>query len=151
MFFKKIAILAVAIFSANGFSETPCSKEQAKESVLKMCKSIEEKGEGAKSDIQKYRYCGDNYVWVQNAKDITMVIHPIKVALNGKDLKEHKDEKGKFLFIEFDKAAKANSEGGWVDYVWAKAGAEKATDKESFVKLCKKGDLEWIAGSGVWK
>ena len=79
-----------------------------------------------------------------------MVLHPIKRRLNGKDLSANKDENGKVLFVEFDKMAKAKAEGGWVDYVWAKPGAEKATPKTSFVKKCA-GGLNWIAGSGIWK
>ncbi len=72
------------------------------------------------------------------------------VVLIGKDLTKHKDEKGIKLFVEFDKSAKKNKDGGWVDYMWAKTGDEKATPKTSFVKLCG-SRLPWIAGSGVWK
>lgn len=126
-----------------------CSKDQAKASVEKVCAMISSKGKAALKDIAKFRYCGSNYVWVQD-KDVKMVIHPIKPRLRGKDLKGSKDEKGKHLFVEFDKVAKANAEGGWVEYYWAKAGAEKATPKVSFVKTCS-ADLGWIAGSGIWK
>jgi methyl-accepting chemotaxis protein len=65
-------------------------------------------------------------------------------------LLKHADENGVKLFFEFDKMAKAKAEGGWVDYMWAKPGAEKATPKTSFVKKCG-GGLNWIAGSGIWK
>ncbi|PIK16599.1 MAG: chemotaxis protein [Halobacteriovorax sp. JY17] len=126
-----------------------CTKEQAKESVEKMCGLISSKGKGALGEIGKFRFCGSNYVWIQD-KDVNMVLHPIKRRLNGKSLKASKDENGKALFVEFDKMAKANAAGGWVDYVWAKPGAEKATPKVSYVKVCG-GDLGWIAGAGVWK
>ena len=46
--------------------------------------------------------------------------------------------------------ANAKKEGGWVEYVWPKPGAEKATDKISFVKKCG-GPKGWIIGSGIWK
>jgi methyl-accepting chemotaxis protein len=148
---KKIALFSVSVFTlclSNAFAGD-CSKAQAKESVEKMCNLIKTKGEGAKGDIAKYRYCGSNYVWVQDAQ-VKMVLHPIKRRLNGKDLKGSKDENGKALFVEFDKTANANPAGGWVDYVWAKPGAEKATPKVSFVKKCE-GGLNWIVGSGIWK
>jgi signal transduction histidine kinase len=141
--------LVVILAASFAQAEEKCSKDQAKEAVLKMCKVIEEKGDGAKEDLQKFRFCGDNYVWVQDS-DVKMVIHPIKPKLNDTDLKPNKDEEGKHLFVEFDKMAKAKKEGGWVDYVWPKPKAEKATPKTSFVKLCG-GDKKWIAGSGVWK
>ncbi|WP_127714648.1 cache domain-containing protein [Halobacteriovorax sp. HLS] len=148
---KKLSLLAVGVFSlcmSNTFA-ADCSKEQAKESVEKMCDLIKAKGKGALGEIGKYRYCGSNYVWIQDS-DVKMVLHPIKRRLNGKDLKGSKDENGVPLFVEFDKKAKADAAGGWVDYVWAKPGAEKATPKVSYVKKCE-GGLNWIAGSGIWK
>lgn len=135
------------LFSTN--ASAACSKEQAKEAVEKACSLIEKKGKASLRDIQKLRYCGSNYVWIQDS-DVKMVLHPIKRRLNGKSLKANKDEKGKHLFVEFDKVAKSNATGGWVDYVWPKPGDEKATPKVSFVKKCG-GSLGWIAGSGVWK
>lgn len=147
---KKIALLAMSVCSLTMTSSFAgdCSKAQAKESVEKMCSLIASKGKGALGDIAKYRYCGSNYVWIQD-KDVKMVLHPIKRRLNGKDLTKSKDENGKALFVEFEKTARGTS-GGWVDYVWAKPGAEKATPKVSYVKVCG-GNLGWIAGSGIWK
>lgn len=148
---KKMSLLAAITFSL--FSITThagdCKKEQAKESVEKMCELIKSKGKGALPDIGKYRYCGSNYVWIQDS-NVKMVLHPIKRRLNGKDLKKNKDKNGKHLFVEFDKMAQANAAGGWVDYFWTKPGAETATAKTSFIKKCE-GGLNWIAGSGVWK
>jgi methyl-accepting chemotaxis protein len=147
---KRLCIFLIAC-SCLSFSVLAgdCSKDKAKASVLKICSIIESKGKGALMDIAKYRYCGSNYVWVQD-KDVKMVIHPIKRRLNGKSLKASKDENGVPLFLEFEAKARGNADGGWVDYVWAKPGAEKATAKTSFVKVCG-GGLGWIAGSGIWK
>lgn len=126
-----------------------CTKDQAKEAVLKMCTEIEKDADKGIEAVKKFRYCDDNYVWVQDS-DVKMVVHPIKPKLNGTSLKENKDENGFALFVEFDKKAKAEKDGGWVDYVWPKPQAEKATPKTSFVKKCA-GPKSWIAGSGVWK
>lgn len=145
-FYVTAAILS--LLSLNSFSQE-CKKDEAKAAVEKACKLIEEKGDGALDEIKSYKFCGDNYVWIQDS-DIKMVLHPIKPRLNGKPLHESKDPAGKLLFVEFDKMAKAKAEGGWVDYQWPKPGAEKATDKVSFVKMCA-GPKKWIAGSGVWK
>ncbi len=131
-------------------AEEKCSKEDAQKAVELACKTISEKKEAAKDEIKKYRYCTDNYVWLQDSA-VKMVMHPLKPNLDGKDLKVIPDDSGKFfLFIEFDKMAKASATGGWVDYIWKKAGAEVATPKTSFVKLCP-GGLGWVAGSGIWK
>ena len=145
---KKMLITTFFIaISYSGYAA--CTKKQAKESVEKMCAVIEKKGDNAKADIKKFRYCDTNYVWVQDS-DVKMVVHPIKGRLNGRSLKKNKDKKGKLLFIEFDKVAKANKDGGWVDYYWTKPGEESPTPKISFVKMCK-GDKKWIVGSGIWK
>ncbi|MBV2167672.1 MAG: cache domain-containing protein [Bdellovibrio sp.] len=145
----KTALVLLLVSATTAHAEEACTKEQAKEAVEKVCKEIEAKGDAALEMVQGFRFCGSNYVWVQDT-DLNMVLHPIKPKLNKTSLKENKDDNGKALFVEFDKMAKAKKEGGWVDYVWPKPGAEKATDKISFVKKCG-GAKGWIAGSGVWK
>ena len=146
---KKLFILGFIALVAAPTSVSSCTKAQAKASVEKICGLIEAKGDGSKPEIKSYRYCDTNYVWVQDS-DVKMVLHPIKGRLNGKSLVKNKDKKGKYLFIEFDKVAKATPDGGWVGYYWTKPGAEAPTPKISFVKLCG-GGKGWIAGSGVWK
>lgn len=148
---KHFYVTAAILFTLSSLSTNAaeCKKEEAQAAVEKACKLIEAKNEGALDEIKAYKFCGDNYVWIQDS-DVKMVLHPIKPRLNGKSLMENKDPAGKLLFVEFDKMAKANAAGGWVDYQWPKPGAEEATDKVSFVKMCA-GPKKWIAGSGVWK
>lgn len=147
---KLLAMIGVlsALLTINSYA-ADCKKADAQTSVEKICKMVEAKGKEALKDVKKFRYCGSNYVWIQD-QDVKMVLHPIKRRLNGKSLLKHADENGVKLFVEFDKMAKSKAEGGWVDYMWAKPGAEKATPKTSFVKKCG-GGQNWIAGSGVWK
>ena len=59
-----------------------------------------------------------------------MVIHPIKPALNGKDLSSLKDPNGKELFNEFVKVVQAGG-SGFVDYFWPKPGSEEPVQKQS--------------------
>ena len=59
-----------------------------------------------------------------------MVIHPIKPALNGKDLSSLKDPNGKELFNEFVKVVQAGG-SGFVDYFWPKSGSEEPVQKQS--------------------
>lgn len=167
---KVLFILIIMSLSANAYSEE-CSKEKAKKEVQRVCQDIKTKGKAAlATENLLFDNCGKNYIWVQDTdKQLTMVMHPIKRRLNGKPLDQHKDENGVALFVEFDieahKVAKKNvtqgarqiasfedNHGGWVDYLWAKPGAEKATAKTSYVELCEgPGGIAWIAGSGVWK
>lgn len=141
------AILSIASVST-AFAEDVCTKDQAKEAVEKVCKEIEAKGDGALEMVQTFRFCGSNYVWVQDS-DLKMVIHPIKPKLNGSSLKENKDDNGKLLFVEFDKSAKANKNGGWVDYVWPNQVRKKRQTKFLSLKnaaALKAGSL--VLGSG---
>ena len=98
--------------------------------------------------IEALRYGPENkdYFWI-NDMHPTMVMHPYKPKLNGKDLSETKDPNGKKLFVEFVKACEANGEG-FVDYHWPKYGADKPQPKLSFVKLFK--PWNWVIGSGVY-
>tara|TARA_R110001583_G_scaffold21088_1_gene80250 strand:+ start:15604 stop:17241 length:1638 start_codon:yes stop_codon:yes gene_type:complete len=101
----------------------------------------------SKSLIGEIRYDNDNYFWI-NDETPRMVMHPIKPALNGKDLSSVEDANGKFLFKAFVDKVRQNPEGGVVDYLWPKPGSEKAVDKLSFVKPFK--PWGWIIGSGIY-
>ena len=83
--------------------------------------------------IGKLRYQGDNYFWINDLHP-TMVIHPVRPDLNGKDLTNIKDPNGKALFVEFARVAKQNK-SGIVNYMWPKPGFNKPVEKSSFVEL----------------
>jgi len=97
--------------------------------------------------IKQVRYDTDNYFWI-NDENATVIMHPIKQSLNGKNLSSLQDANGKYIFTAFIKTAKAQSTGGVVDYLWPKPGSEVAIDKISFVKEFK--PWGWIIGSGVY-
>ena len=99
-----------------------------------------------KSIIDATRYGESGYFWV-NDTNAVIVTHPIKPALNGKDLSSYKDQGGKQIFSEFAKVAKAQGEG-FVDYVWPKPGFDKPQLKVSFVKLFK--PYNWVIGTGEY-
>jgi len=96
--------------------------------------------------ISKLRYDSSNYFWL-NDYQAKMIMHPIKPALDGKDLANFTDPSGKKIFTEMVQMVKSNGEG-FVPYQWPKPGAEKAVDKISFVKGFKPWQL--IIGSGVY-
>lgn len=102
--------------------------------------------QGAIEIIRGMRYDGDNYFWI-NDMHPTMVMHPMKPALNGKDVSDVKDPTGKAIFVEFAKAARGTS-GAFVLYQWPKPGSEKPVQKLSYVKQFE--PWGWVVGTGVY-
>ena len=96
--------------------------------------------------VKALRYDGSNYFWIQDQTP-SMVMHPIKPALDGKDLRTFKDGNGKAFFIEMAQKVKAQGDG-FVDYVWPLPGEETPTDKISYVKEFK--PWGWTVGSGIY-
>jgi len=97
--------------------------------------------------IKEIRYGKSGYFWI-NDSNPTMLMHPIKPALDGKDLTAVKDPNGKHLFVEMSKVSNASAEGGLVKYVWAKPGKSTPQDKFSYVQRFAQWD--WIIGTGVY-
>jgi len=97
--------------------------------------------------IRKLRYNGSEYFWVNDANHI-MIVHGAKPELEGKNVADVKDPDGVFLFREIVKTAKSSRDGGFVNYMWPKAGKEQPQPKISFVKEFK--PWGWIVGTGVY-
>jgi len=106
----------------------------------------EEAQQQAKNAINMARYGGSEYFWINDYK-AHIVLHPIKPALEGKDLSGLEDANGKKLFSEFVAIVKAQKEG-FVSYLWPKPGFENAVEKVSFVKGFE--PWGWIIGSGIY-
>ena len=102
--------------------------------------------EAAYKTVEQLRYESKDYFWINDTKP-NMIMHPIKPALNGKDLSNVKDPTGKKLFMEFVDVTRKSGEG-FVSYMWPKPGSEVDVEKISFVKLFK--PWGWIVGSGVY-
>lgn len=97
--------------------------------------------------IESMRYDGTNYIWI-NDLACRMVMHPINRDLNGQDMQDYRDPKGKRIFVEFVEMAQASEEGGTVSYMWPRPGSDKPVSKVSFVKLYQ--PWGWVIGSGVY-
>ena len=110
--------------------------------------SAEEKQKKAAGLIKALRYGPENkdYFWINDLHP-TMVMHPYKPEMDGKDLTDNKDPNGKHLFVEFARVAKEKGEG-FVDYLWPKYGADKPQPKLSFVALFK--EWGWVVGTGLY-
>ncbi len=87
-----------------------------------------------------------NYFWV-NGMDYTMIMHPIKPQLNGSNLKNLTDSKGKFFFREMIEECASSGEG-MTRYYWPKPGKQEDVPKLSYVKLFK--PWGWVIGMGVY-
>jgi methyl-accepting chemotaxis protein len=99
--------------------------------------------------IKVMRYGPENkdYFWV-NDFGPKMLMHPYATHLNGKDLNDFKDPKGKHLFVEFVKVCKEKGEG-FVDYMWQwKDDKNRIVPKSSFVKAFT--PWGWIVGTGIY-
>lgn len=88
-----------------------------------------------------------DYFWV-NDMNPTMVFHPYRADLNGKDLSEVRDPNGKRLFVEFVKVVREQG-AGFVDYMWQwKDDSSRVVPKLSFVKGFQ--PWGWVIGTGVY-
>ncbi|MCP4020363.1 MAG: sodium:calcium antiporter [Desulfobacteraceae bacterium] len=88
----------------------------------------------------------DTYVFCINMESQTVVGHPIKPGLIGKNLMGIKDVNGKMFFSEFVNVAKNKGEG-WVDYMWPKPNEKKPSPKVSYIYRVPGEDLLMAAGT----
>ncbi|OGQ97289.1 MAG: hypothetical protein A2521_16105 [Deltaproteobacteria bacterium RIFOXYD12_FULL_57_12] len=102
--------------------------------------------EQAKNVIKGMRFEGNNYFWINDLSP-TMIMHPIKPELDGKDLSENKDPNGKRLFIAMTEICKSAGQG-FVEYVWDKQGKNRPVGKISYVKL--QPQWGWMVGAGLY-
>jgi len=96
--------------------------------------------------VKALRYMGKNYFWI-NDMGPTMIMHPYKPALDGKDLSGVRDPNGKKLFVDMVAVCRRNGDG-FVGYYWPKPGESEPVAKLSYVKL--QPDWGWIIGSGIY-
>ncbi|THB69100.1 MAG: HAMP domain-containing protein [Desulfovibrio sp.] len=116
---------------------------------------IESKGSGLtpseleaeiKALVRAARFDGDNYIWIHDLGH-TMVMHPAKPELEGRDMTDFQDPNGVFLFQEMVDLCVGQGEGV-VEYSWAKPGEEEPKLKISYVRLIE--EMGWIVGVGAW-
>jgi len=123
-------------------------------SVISQQYNLETAGKLSRAEAQKraletirtLRYEGDNYFWINDTHP-TMVMHPMKPELEGKDLTDVKDPNGKAMFVDMVNAAKTPG-GNFVYYMWPKPGKDEPVQKLSFVKAFE--PWGWIVGTGIY-
>lgn len=92
----------------------------------------------------RYGKNGKDYFFILDTQTV-MVMHPIKPALEGKDLSDTKDTDGKPFFQEIVDSTLQNGEG-FVTYMWPLPGTDKPVPKLSYAKLYK--PFGWIVATG---
>ena len=111
--------------------------------------TLEEAQKRALDRIKHLRFGPENkdYIWINDFHP-KMIMHPYRTDLDGKDITDFKDPKGKQLFVEFAKACKEKGEG-FVDYMWQwKDNKDLIVPKTSFVKAFT--PWGWIVGTGIY-
>ena len=96
--------------------------------------------------IKGLRYGEEDYFWINDSHP-TMVMHPMKPELDGKDLSGVEDKQGLRLFVAFADLARAQG-AGEVAYYWPKPGVDEPVRKISYIKRFAPWD--WIIGTGVY-
>ena len=102
--------------------------------------------EAAHAALAAIRYDKTNYVFITDT-DANIVMHPIKPALDGRNMSQTKDPNGFRLFQAFADIAKSQGEGR-VNYIWAHPRDGEPAPKISYVKLF--APWNWIVGTGVY-
>ncbi len=100
----------------------------------------------ARQAISALRYEGQEYFWINDMQP-RVVMHPIKPALDGKDVGDLKDPNGLHLFKAFVDEVRKNGKG-FVAYQWPKPGSETPVEKISYVMGFE--PWGWVIGSGIY-
>ncbi len=122
--------------------------------VVKDQHAAAQRGEVSEAEAQKraadrvsaMRYGNGDYFFITDMQR-RMVAHGTTPALVGKDMSETKDPNGKRLVVEMV-AMVQQSGSGFVDYVWAKPGAEQPQPKLSYVVGF--APWGWVISTGVY-
>ncbi|HEU4344344.1 MAG TPA: cache domain-containing protein [Candidatus Binatia bacterium] len=143
------------LFSFSALSAEQPRSEEAKQIVALVDSAaalIESKGKDAFPELKKKGskwYKEQTYVFVDDING-TVLVNPPSPEIEGKNLIDMKDAKGKPLIQEFIKIAKTKG-SGWVDYWWPKPGENKPSKKLSYIKKASmpNGDMV-IVGAGIY-
>ncbi|ABD88921.1 methyl-accepting chemotaxis protein [Rhodopseudomonas palustris] len=108
--------------------------------------AVAEAQKRAQARLAGLRYGNNDYFFVSDLQN-RMVMHPISPQLNGQDVGDTKDADGKQLFVEMSDLVRRDG-GGFVDYQWAKPGAQKPSPKLTYV--IGFAPWGWVIGTGVY-
>jgi signal transduction histidine kinase len=115
--------------------------------VLKNGKTEKERVEMIRSFIKPIRFYSDQsgYFYVYDFSCLN-IAHATQNDLQGKNLYDHKDVKGKFVIRELSAAAKKG--GGYVEFYWVKPGSKNEFQKMGYVEPIP--GTNYFIGTGVY-
>lgn len=93
-------------------------------------------------------YFFDTYVFVVDDQGYDLV-NAAFPNLEGRNVYDLRDEKGKYLIREFINTVKTNG-SGWVDYFWARPGQTESVKKTAYVKGMTLNGTLLVVGSGFY-
>ena len=111
--------------------------------------SVEEGKAIAIDHLREMKYGIDekDYFWISDFSP-TLIMHPYRPDLVGKDMSNFVDPNGTRIFVEFLKTAQRDGEG-FVSYLWQSRDDKKhIVPKLSFIKAFK--PWGWIIGTGIY-
>jgi methyl-accepting chemotaxis protein len=102
--------------------------------------------DAARRSLRAMRYAGGEYIFAQDVNGY-LEINGGRPDLEGKNVLDLKDPNG-FTFVR-EMIAKAQRGGGYVEYVWPRAGgAGQPSPKVAYAMLS--GDWKWVVGTGIY-
>jgi methyl-accepting chemotaxis protein len=109
---------------------------------------VEDARKQALERLRGVRYGEDGYILVINSKP-QMVMHPIKPALEGKDLANIADADGRHHYVTFASVAQA-PDGGFANYVFPHSGAASAQAVGKIGYVVRYAPWDWIIATGAY-
>jgi methyl-accepting chemotaxis protein len=127
---------------------------QVAHGVIAWAHGLETSGQLSRAEAQKLalqavsrlKYGNGDYFWVNDMAP-TMLMHPAKPELNGKDMTGFKDPNGVAVFKAFVDEVRRH-QAGFVAYQWPKPGAAAPQDKLSYVMGFE--PWGWVVGTGIY-
>ncbi|HYD69108.1 methyl-accepting chemotaxis protein [Azospirillum sp.] len=132
---KVQAIVETAVGIVNTFEQHAAKGEMPVDQAKAM----------ARTALRAMRYGGGEYIFVQDL-DGQMEVNGGKPELEGKNVLGLKDPSGVFFVREM--IALAQKGGGFVGYVWPKAGSSEPVPKVAYTAMTP--GWKWVVGTGVY-
>jgi methyl-accepting chemotaxis protein len=98
--------------------------------------------------LRDIRYGEDGYFLVINSRP-QMVMHPIKPAMNGKELSQVADADGRHHYVTFASTAQS-PQGGFVDYVFPRPHVTPARAVDKLGYVVRYAPWDWIIATGAY-
>jgi signal transduction histidine kinase len=153
------AVAALSLVLIADAAWARCTRAEARRAVEHMAGLLTREGPAGLRIVRAFRFCRNNYVWVFTPKAV-LLVNPTLTSLEGRNVLDLKDDKGKQFYIYFLKAGKSAKKtvngkvfytgSGWVGYRWRRIGHRKFQPKCSYIKGVIMGDRNVFLGAGVY-